>query len=94
MPKKRDVWPKKLISLLLEDLSNILLHASLYGERHKALDDCIKDAINFDDSCGLYGNVEKKVNSSDTSSTQSMKTKETSSVRAHAIAVLVIKKMN
>ncbi len=86
--------PQRLISLFLEGLSNKSLHANLYGKRHRTLNECIKDAIDLDDNCELYGNVHKQLNSSNASSTQSGKTKESSPLEADAIADLVIKKMN
>ena len=48
---------QRLFSLFLEGLSNKSLHANLYEKRHRALNDCIKDAIDFDDNYELYGNV-------------------------------------
>ena len=86
--------PNRLISLFLEGLSNKSLHANLYGRKHDTLNECIKDAIDLDDSCELYGNVDKRVNSSDASSAQSSCSKEATPMEADAIADLVIKKMN
>ena len=84
----------RLISLSLEGLSNKSLHANLYGQKHDTLNECIKDAINLDDNCELYGNFDKKVNSSDTSRIQNGKAKEATPIEANSIADLVIKKMN
>ena len=59
------------------------------------MNECIKDAINFDDNCELYGNVDKKIHSTlDTLSTKSGETTKTTSVDADAIANLVVKRMN
>ena len=86
---------QRLISLFLEGLKNKSLHANLYGKKHDTLNECIKNAIDFDDNCEIYGNVDKKIHSpSETSSVKSGKTQETSLVEADAIADLVVKKMN
>ena len=90
MPSRWNAKTHKINSLFLEGLSNKSLHANMYGRRHDTLNECIKDAIDFDDNCDLYGNVDKKVNSSDASSTQSEKTNEATPVKADAIADLVI----
>ena len=52
------------------------------------------DAIDIDDNCELFGNVDKRVNFSDTSSVKSGKTRDSTPMEADAIADLVIKKMN
>ena len=86
---------QRLISLFLEGLKNKSLHVSLYGKKHDTLNECIKDAIDFDDNCEIYGNVDKKNHSPlETSSFKSGKTQETSLVEADAIADLVVKKKN
>ena len=61
--------PQHLVSLFLEGLSNKSLHANLYGCRHGTLNECIKDAIDFDDNSELFGNVDKQLHSLDISST-------------------------
>ena len=86
--------PDRLISLFLEGLSNKSLHEDLYGRKHDTLNECIKDAIDLNDNCELFGNVDKKVNFSDTSSAKSERTRHFTLVEADAIADLVIKKMN
>ena len=87
--------PDRLISLFLEGLSNKSLHdANLYGQKPDTLNECIKDAIDLDDNCKLSGNVDKKGNSSTTSSDRSGKTKYSTPMEADTIADLVIKKMN
>ena len=86
--------PARLISLFLEGLSNKSLHANLYGQKHDTLNKCIKDAINRDDNCEVFGNVNKKVNCSDISSDQSGKTKDSTPMEVDVMADLVIKKMN
>ena len=71
------------------------LHANLYGRKHETLNKYIKDALDFDDNCEIYGNVDKKIHSlAKTSSVKSGKTQETYPVEADAIAGLVVKKMN
>ena len=86
---------QRLISLFLEGLKNNYLHDNLYGKKHDILNECIKDAIDFDDNCKIYGNVDKKIHSpSKTSSVKSGKTQETYRVEADAIADLVVKRMN
>ena len=86
---------ERLISLFLKGLKNKSLHANLYGKKHDTLNECIKDAIDFDDNCKIYGNVDKKIHSpSKTSSVKSGKTQETSLVDVDAIADLVVKKIN
>ena len=65
------------------------------GKKHDTLNKCIKDAIEFDDNCEIYGNVDKKIHSPlETSSFRSKKTQETSPIEAHAIVDLMVKKMN
>ena len=86
--------PDRLISLFLTGLSNKTLHANLYGRKHDTLNKCIRDAIDLDDNCELFSNVDKKVKSSDTSSAKSEKTRDSAPMGADAIADLVIKKMN
>ena len=66
---------QRLISLFLEGLKNKLLHANLYGKKHDTLNECIKDAIDFDDNCEIYGNLDKNIHlPSQTSSVKSGKT--------------------
>ena len=43
---------ERLVSIFLEGLLNRELHASLYMKHHKNLNQCINDAIDFDDNCG------------------------------------------
>ena len=86
---------QRLISLFLEGLKNKSLHANLYGKKHDTLNECIKDVIDFDNNCEIYGNVDKKIHSpSETSSVKSGKTQENSPVEADVIVDLVVKKMN
>ena len=40
------------MSIFLEGLLNRELHASLYMKHHKNLNQCINDAVDFDDNCG------------------------------------------
>ena len=86
---------QRLISLFLDGLENKSLHANLYGKKHDTLNECIKDAIDFDDNYEIYGNVDKKIHlPSKTSSVKSGKTQEASPVEADAIVDLMVKKMN
>ena len=43
---------ERLVSIFLEGLSNKELHATLYMKHHKNLNECIHDAIDYDDNCG------------------------------------------
>ena len=42
----------RLISIFLEGLKNKDLHATLYMKYHNNLNQCINDAIDYDDNCG------------------------------------------
>ena len=46
-----------LVSIFLEGLPNKEVHATLYMKHHKNLNQCINDAIDYDDN---YGDDEKK----------------------------------
>ena len=63
----------------------------MYGQKHDTFNECIRDAIDLDDNCELFGNVDKKVNFFDTSSAKSEKTRDSTPIQADAIADLVIK---
>ena len=39
----------RLVLIFLEGMQNKSLHANLYGKKHKTLNSCIKDAIDFED---------------------------------------------
>ena len=43
---------ERLVSIFLEGLKNKDLHATLYIKHHKNLNQCINDAIDYDDNCG------------------------------------------
>ena len=42
---------ERLVSIFLEGLINRELHAALYMQRHKNLNQCIHDALDCDDNC-------------------------------------------
>ena len=42
----------RLVSIFLEGLKNKDLHVALYMKHHKNLNQCINDAIDYDDNCG------------------------------------------
>ena len=42
---------ERLVSIFLEGLTNRELHAALYMQRHKNLNQCIHDALDYDDNC-------------------------------------------
>ena len=48
---------QRLVSIFLEGLANKSLHANLYAKKHDTLNSCIKDAIDFDDNCKKFHNV-------------------------------------
>ena len=52
--------PQRLSLLFLEGLKKKSLHANLYGKKHDTLNECIKNAIDLDDNCEIYENVDKK----------------------------------
>ena len=43
---------ERLVSIFLEGLSSKELHAVLHMKHHKNLNQCIHDAIDYDDNCG------------------------------------------
>ena len=43
---------ERLVFIFLEGLKNKNLHATLYMKHHKNLNQCINDAIDYDDNCG------------------------------------------
>ena len=42
---------ERLVSLFIEGLLNRKLHAMLYIRQHKTMNECIREAIEFDDNC-------------------------------------------
>ena len=42
---------ERLVSIFLEGLSSKELHTTLYMKHHKNLNQCIHDAIDYDDNC-------------------------------------------
>ena len=51
-PKEEMPSQERLVSIFLEGLKNKDLHATLYMKHHKNLNQCINDAIDYDDNCG------------------------------------------
>ena len=43
---------ERLVSIFLEGLKNKDLHPTLYMKHRKNLNQCINDAIDYDDNCG------------------------------------------
>ena len=94
-PTKEIPSSQKLISLFLEGWKNNSLHANVYGKKHDTLKECIKDAIDFDDNCEMYGNVDRNIYfQSKASSMKSGKSLETFFAKDDTIADLLVKKMN
>ena len=60
---------ERLVSIFLEGLSSKELHAALYMKHHKNLNQCIHDAIDYDDNCG--DELKEKETSSKTSASTS-----------------------
>ena len=59
---------ERLVSIFLEGLLNRQLHVSLYMKYHKNLNQCINDAVDFDDNCGT---MDKKSEGKDYSASSS-----------------------
>ena len=85
---------QRLVSIFLEGLSNKLLHANLYAKKHNTLNSCIKDAIDFDDNCEIFGNVNASARSETSSTKNTIETGKGQPIDAEAIAEMVMKKMN
>ena len=60
---------ERLVSIFLEGLSSKELHATFYMKHHKNLNQCIHDAIDYDDNCG--DELKAKETSSKTSASTS-----------------------
>ena len=50
-PKSKTPCQERLVSLFIEGLVNRELHAMLYIKHHKTMNECIREAIEFDDNC-------------------------------------------
>ena len=50
-PKREIPCQERLVSLFIEGLLNCKLHAMLYIRQHKTMNECIREAIEFDDNC-------------------------------------------
>ena len=85
---------QRLVSIFLEGLANKSLHANLYAKKHDTLNSCIKDAIDFDDNCKIFGNVNASARSETASTKNTIETGKSHPVDAEAIAEMVMKKMN
>ena len=84
----------RLVSIFLEGLLNKSLHANLYAKKHNTLNACIKDAIDFDDNCEIFGNVNASARSETSSTKNTIETGKNHPIDAEAIAEMVMKKMN
>ena len=51
-PEEEMPSQERLVSIFLEGLKNKDLHTTLYMKHHKNLNQCINDAIDYDDNCG------------------------------------------
>ena len=60
---------ERLVSIFLEGLSSKELHAALYIKHHKNLNQCIHNAVDYDDNCG--DELKAKETSSKTSASTS-----------------------
>ena len=49
--KEEMLSQERLVSIFLEGLNNKDLHVSLYMKHHKNSNQCINDAIDYDDNC-------------------------------------------
>ena len=83
---------QRLVSIFLEGLANKSLHANLYAKKHDTLNSCIKDAIDFDDNCKIFGNVNASARSETSSTKNTIETGKSHPVNAEAIAEMVMKK--
>ena len=87
---------QRLVSIFLEGLANKSLHANLpcFAKKHNTLNSCIKDAIDFDDNCEIFGNVNASARLETSSTKNTIETGKGHPVNAEAIAEMVMKKMN
>ena len=65
------------ISIFLKGLRDKSLHVDFYAKKHKALNECIYDAIDLDDNCDIYSR-DKPIPRVDSLSSTSRTTQETS----------------
>ena len=65
---------QRLVLIFLEGLTNKSLHANLYAKKHNMLHACMKDAIDFDDNCEIFGNVNASARSETSSTKNTMDT--------------------
>ena len=93
-PEKELPSQEKLVSLFLEGLLNKSLHADLYSKRHTTLNECIRDAIDLDDNCVIYGE-NKPITGSETFSSKSTTDAEKSKAgEAEDMVEMIMKRMN
>ena len=71
-----------------------MLHASLYAKKHDTLNACIKDAIDFDDNCKNFGNVNTSVRLETSRTKNTIETGKNHPIEAEVIAEMVMKKIN
>ncbi|MCO5553329.1 hypothetical protein L7F22_006850 [Adiantum nelumboides] len=60
---------ERLVSIFQESLLNRELHAALFMKNHKVLEDCILDAIKYDDNCSKDGTGTRIISSTISTST-------------------------
>ena len=77
---------ERLVSIFLEGLLSKELHITLYMKHHKNLNQCIHDAIDYDDNCG------EELKRKDTSSRASASTSSVAS-QVEEITKGVVKKI-
>ena len=70
MPDGGDAQPREISPYILEGLSSKELHAALYMKHHKNLNQCIHNAISYDNNCGEE--LKEKDTSSRTSASTSV----------------------
>ena len=93
-PEKEFPSPEKLVSIFLEGLLNKNLHANLHGRKHKTLNECIKEAIDQNDNCDIYGKDKPITGSDGTSSRTTSDTERTKVAKAEAMVDMIMKRMN
>ena len=69
-PKEELPSQERLVFIFLEGLLNRELHDALYMQHHKNLNQCIHDALDYDDNCDkgkIENNTSSKASASSTS---------------------------
>ena len=85
---------QRLVSIFVEGLTNKSLHANVYAKKHDTLNSCIKYAIDFDNNCKNFSNVNASARSKTSSTTNTIETGKSHPVDVKAIAEMVMKNMN